>query len=267
MVFQSMLTAFAVMLIMMVTLWLLSLALRDASIVDIFWGIGFIAMGWTYFFVTDGFGLRKVLVVSIVTLWGLRLAGYILWRNAGKGEDFRYKKWREENGARWWWYSFFQVFLLQGILFWFISMPLLAAQTAATPASLTPFDFLGLAFWGVGLFFETVGDIQLARFKADLSNKGKVLDKGLWRYTRHPNYFGDFMVWWGYGIIAAGTGSLFGFISLVGPALMSFLLLRVSGVTLLEKSLNEKPGYKEYIERTSAFFPLPPKRQGSVRSS
>ncbi|MCC6904512.1 MAG: DUF1295 domain-containing protein [Anaerolineae bacterium] len=254
--------AFGVMLAYVTVLWLISIPLKNVSIVDIFWGLGFVAMAWTYWVVTDGFPARKALVVALVTIWGLRLAGYLLWRNGLTHEDFRYAKWRSEQPGSYWWRSYFSVFLLQGLLFWAISAPLFAAQFSPTPARLGVLDALGALFWAIGLFFEAVGDLQLARFKADPANKGKVLNTGLWRYTRHPNYFGDFMVWWGYGLIALGTFSLPGVVSLLAPALMSFLLLRVSGVTLLEKSLNEKPGYREYVEATSAFFPLPPKKTG-----
>ncbi|NDJ34273.1 MAG: DUF1295 domain-containing protein [Chloroflexi bacterium] len=250
-------TAFIVMVIFMVGLWIVSLILTDSSIVDIFWGIGFILMAWTYFFSTDTAGPRKTLIVILVTVWGLRLAGYLLYRNWGKGEDFRYRKWRAETGESWWWVSLFRVFLLQGVLFWFISMPFLAAQL--DPEGLNPFDLLGVLVWGIGLFFEAVGDIQLAAFKANPENKGKVLASGLWQYTRHPNYFGDAAAWWGYGLFALATLTVFGVVSLVGPALMTFLLLRVSGVTLLEETLDEKPGYEDYKRRTSAFIPMPPK--------
>jgi steroid 5-alpha reductase family enzyme len=251
---------FIAMLIMMTTLWGVSLALKDSSIVDIFWGVGFILMAWTYYFTVEGAAPRQLLIVILVTVWGLRLASYIIYRNWGKGEDFRYQSMREDRGESWWWVSFFQVFLLQGILFWVISLPLLAAQAADTPAALTLVDYIGIAVWGIGFFFETVGDLQLAVFKSKPENEGELLTSGLWRYTRHPNYFGDAAVWWGYGIIALATMTAFGVISLIGPAIMTYLLLRVSGVAMLEKSLKDtKPGYEEYVRKTSGFFPLPPK--------
>ncbi len=251
-----------VILACMIALWGLSLRLKNASIVDIFWGTGFVITNWVYFLLTpQGFSGRKWLISALVTLWGLRLSLYILWRNHGRPEDFRYQKWRDEEGARWWWLSFFRVFLLQGVLMWIISVPLLAAQTSATPDRLTWLDGCGVVVWVIGFLFEAMGDWQLARFKANPANKGKVLDRGVWRYTRHPNYFGDSAQWWGYYLIAAVAG---GFWTIYSPALMTGLLLKVSGVALLERSLKEtKPQYKTYIESTSAFIPWPPKQKKS----
>jgi steroid 5-alpha reductase family enzyme len=239
----------------MATIWIVSLILKNSSIVDIFWGAGFVLSNWVYFALTpDGFPARKWLVSVLVTIWGLRLSLYILWRNWGKPEDFRYHKWREEEGKRWWWFSFFKVFLLQGFLMWIISAPLLAAQISPTPAKLTFLDLIAALVWFIGFFFEAVGDWQMARFKANPANKGKVLNTGVWRYTRHPNYFGDAAQWWGYYLVAAAVSG--GFWTIFSPILMTTLLLRVSGVALLEKSLKEtKPQYREYIETTSAFVP------------
>ena len=247
------LTAGLVILGLMTLLWLASLALKNSSIVDIFWGTGFVIANWVYFALTpDGFPLRKWLIGILVTIWGLRLSVYILWRNWGKPEDFRYQVWRKEAGSNWWWLSFFRVFLLQGILMLIISTPLLAAQRGEKPAHLILFDVLGGVVWATGFFFELVGDFQLARFKANPANKGKVMDRGVWRYTRHPNYFGDSAQWWGYYLISAFAG---GWWTIFSPILMTLFLLRVSGVALLEKTLETRPGYKEYIEKTSAFIP------------
>lgn len=258
--FMIYLSAGGVMLAVVILLWLLSLAIKDSSIMDIFWGGGFVLLAWVYFFLADGYLPRRILVVTLVTLWGVRLVIYLFIRNRGKGEDFRYAKWRADAGPSWWWRSFFRVFLLQGVLNWLIGMPLVAAQVAETPARLTVFDGLAVAIWAIGFFFEAVGDYQLMRFKADPNNTGKVLNTGLWRYTRHPNYFGDAAVWWGYGILALGTFSIFGFISLIGPALMTFFLVKVSGVAMLERTLIEKDGYRAYQQETSSFLPKPPKQ-------
>jgi len=250
---------FLVILGLMILLWLVSLMLKNSSIVDIFWGTGFVISGWVYFALTpDGFWVRKLLLMILTTLWGLRLSLYILYRNWGKAEDFRYQVWRKEAGAAWWWRSFFKVFLLQGVLMWIISAPLLAAQFGSMPGRLTVLDYLGVAVWLIGFFFEAAGDLQLARFKANPSNKGKVMDRGVWRYTRHPNYFGDSAQWWGYYLIAAAGGGWWTFFSSI---LMTLFLLRVSGVTLLEKTMSTRPGYKEYIESTSAFVPWFPKKK------
>jgi len=252
--------ALLIILALMTILWLVSLVQKNSSIVDIFWGTGFVITAWLYFALTpDGFLLRKLLIALLVTVWGLRLSIYILWRNLGKGEDFRYQVWRKAAGAAWWWRSFLKVFLLQGILMWIISAPLLAAQFHSAPDRLTVLDFLGAAFWLIGFFFEAVGDLQLSRFKADLANRGKVMDRGIWRYSRHPNYFGDAAQWWGFYLIAAACG---GWWMVFSPVLMTFFLLRVSGVTLLEKSLASQPGYEVYIKTTSAFIPWFPRKIG-----
>lgn len=249
-----------VILGIMMLLWLVSLALKNSSIVDIFWGTGFVIVAWAAFLLTpDGFEPRKWLISALVTIWGLRLTLHILVRNWGKPEDFRYQAWRQEAGAAWWWRSLFKVFLLQGIILWVVATPLLAAQFGAQPDRLIWLDYLAIPVWLIGFFFEAVGDWQLTRFKANPANKGKVLDAGVWRYTRHPNYFGDATQWWAYYLIAAAAG---GWWTIFSPIIMTTLLLRVSGVTLLEKTLvEERPGYKEYIERTSEFIPWFPKQK------
>jgi steroid 5-alpha reductase family enzyme len=256
------LLAGGVILALMILLWVISLALRNSSIVDIFWGTGFVVVAWaTYLLAEGGYPPRQWLMLALVTVWGLRLSVHILRRNWGKPEDFRYAKWRQESGARWWWFSFFKVFLLQGILLWIISAPLVAAIVSPTPASLGLLEATAVIVWAVGFFFEAVGDWQLERFKADPANRGRVMDHGVWRYTRHPNYFGDAAQWWGFWLIAAATG--WGALTVFSPLLMTFLLVRVSGVALLEKTMAEaKPGYRDYMERTSAFVPLPPRRTG-----
>jgi len=243
-----------VVLGMMTVLWLVSLALKNSSIVDIFWGAGFVLFSWVAFFLTpEGFLPRKLILVTLVTLWGLRLSIYILLRNWKKPEDFRYQKWREQHGKNWWWYSYLQVFLLQGGLMWIIAAPLLAAMVSPNaPSHLVVGDYAGVFLWLIGFFFESVGDWQLKRFKADPANKGKVLDRGVWKYTRHPNYFGDAAQWWGFYFLAASAGAWW---TIFSPILMTTLLVRVSGVKLLEKTLETRPGYKEYVARTSAFIP------------
>jgi steroid 5-alpha reductase family enzyme len=256
--FQIYLLAFAAIMSMMTILWLISIKIRNVSIVDLFWGFGFVVAASVYFIFTEGFETRKILLMTLVAVWGLRLSIYLAWRNLGKGEDFRYQKFRKDFGEhRYWWYSFFSVFLLQGVLMWLISAPLLGAQFYAGN-SLGILDFIGIAIWIIGFVFESGGDIQLARFKADPANKGKVLDTGLWHYTRHPNYFGDAAVWFGYGLICISAGSYW---PVLGSVLMTALIIKVSGVALLEKTLNTtKPGYQEYVRRTSAFFPWFPKK-------
>ena len=250
-------SAAAVAVLMAVT-WLVSLAVRDASIVDLIWGLGFVIVAATAALVGDGWSGRRALLAVLVGVWGLRLSGYLAWRNLGHGEDYRYVAMRKRWGDRFWWVSLFQVFALQGVMMWVVSLPVQLAATAATPDDFGPLAFVGVALWTVGLLFETLGDAQLARFKADPDNAGRVMDQGLWRYTRHPNYFGDFCVWWGLFLVAAEAPVAWW--GIVGPALMSFLLLRVSGVAMLEKTIGtRRPGYAEYVAKTSAFFPRRPR--------
>lgn len=241
------------------TLWLVSVAVKDASIVDVFWGPGFALVAWTCAWTRDfQLDAGQWLLVALVTVWALRLGLYLGWRNLGKGEDRRYAAMREGVGEWFWLVSLGTVFGLQGVLMYVISTPI---QTAllGPGGGVGLLAMLGALVWLVGLVFEAVGDAQLARFKADPDNAGAVMDRGLWRYTRHPNYFGDFTVWWGLFLVAAGLGAPWW--TVVAPVIMSILLMRVSGVPLLERSLKQRrPGYEDYVRRTSAFFPRPPKR-------
>ena len=257
--FQIWLQALLVIMILMTALWIISVIVKNVSIVDLFWGFGFVVASIFYFLKTDGYDPRKIIILALVSVWGIRLSLYLARRNIGKGEDFRYKDFRKRYGEkRYWWISFFQTFLLQGFLMWLISAPLLGAQYSGHNNPLGLLDFAGVAFWLFGFTFEAGGDFQLARFKADPANKGKVLDKGFWRFTRHPNYFGDSSVWWGYGLICLAAGS---YLPILGSVLMTALIIKVSGVALLEKSLKvQKPQYREYIEKTSAFIPWFPKK-------
>ncbi|MEI6743549.1 MAG: DUF1295 domain-containing protein [bacterium] len=244
--------------VLMFSMWLLSLILKNASIVDIVWGLGFVVVAWVTHSVADGNEARGWLLTLLTTAWGLRLASYLAWRNIGHGEDFRYKAMRKHYGAKFPLVSLFTVFILQGVLMWLVSLPVQLGQVSMNP-SIGVLGIVGVVFFAVGLFFETVGDIQLARFKANTENAGKVMQSGLWKYTRHPNYFGDACVWWGLALIAAEAE--IGVIGILGAVAMSILLRRVSGVTLLEKSLKKrKEGYSDYVARTSAFIPRPPKK-------
>ena len=244
---------------LMTLLWVISIYLKNVSIVDNFWGIGFVIATLTYVLCDDVMYIRENLMLLLVVLWGLRLSGYLMYRNYGKGEDYRYREFRKRYGAeRYWWFSFFQVFMLQGVLILIISLPQLGVALNTGSDELNLIDIIGLVVWCVGFLFEALGDYQLAVFKNDPANKGKLLTKGLWRYTRHPNYFGDAAVWWGFGLLAIASGAYW---YSIGSVLMTYLIIRVSGVSMLEKSLAEnKPGYADYIRRTSAFFPWFPKR-------
>jgi len=241
----------------MLLLWLLSLIIKNSSIVDIFWGFGFVVSAWIAFFLASGSrGNRAWLMVILVTIWGLRLTLHVLVRNAGKGEDFRYARWRRESGDQWWWRSLFKVNLLQGLILWVVAVPLTAAQMPVYSAPLNILDYFGAALWAFGFFFEAVGDAQLTRFRSDPENKGKVLKSGVWRLTRHPNYFGDAAQWWGFYLIASAAGAWW---TVISPIVMTYLLVRVSGVAMLEKTLKEKPGYQAYVDSTSVFIPWFPK--------
>ena len=257
--FQIWLQALLVIVILMTLLWIVSVLIKNVSIVDLFWGFGFVVTAGFYFLETDGLVLRKIVLLTLVAIWGLRLSVYLTWRNYGKGEDFRYREFRKKYGEkRYWWISFFQTFLLQGILMWLISAPLLGAQYYGQDKSLGIFDYSGVLFWIIGFMFEAGGDLQLVKFRSNPDNKGKVLNTGFWHFTRHPNYFGDSSVWWGYGFFCLASGS---YLPILGSILMTGLIIKISGVALLERSLTEqKPQYKKYIEKTSAFIPWFPKK-------
>ena len=248
----------ATILTLLTFVWVISLRLHDASVADVCWGLGFVLLAWLYCLLSPALTPRSWLVAVLTTLWGARLSAHIFRRNHGNGEDRRYQTMRASHGSAFWWRSLFTVFWLQGAILWFVAFPLLAAVRAAQPPTLTAVDVFGCVLFGVGFAFEVVGDNQLRRFRADPSNRGHVLDRGLWRYTRHPNYFGDAVLWWGLYAIACATPR--GWLTVLSPALMSFLLMRVSGVTLLEDGLKaSKPGYHAYITRTPAFFPWFPR--------
>lgn len=240
----------------MFVLWLVSLRLEDASIVDPFWGVAFAIIAGVGYGLGHGRPERRLLALVLVTLWALRLSGYLLLRR-GHGEDHRYAAMRQRHGARFWWLSGLMVFGLQAFLALAVSLPLLAAATRGATRPLGVLDFAGAGLWLAGLLCEAIADAQLARFKRAPGNRGQVMDRGLWRYSRHPNYFGEFLLWWGLGLVGLGAGVAW---ALLGPALLTVLLLRVSGVTLLEAALRERrPAYVDYIRRTSAFIPWRPR--------
>lgn len=243
-------------LVALTLLWMVSLRLRDASIIDAFWGPGFTLATLVYYLVDGSRTPRGTLVLLLVTAWAARLGYHLFRRNRRLGEDPRYSAMRAKYGERWGRVSLFRVFWLQGALLWIVSAPLLATVLGAV--ALGALDVAGAAFVLVGLALEAVADQQLTRFRADPANEARVLESGLWRYSRHPNYFGDAVVWWGLYAVAAGAGAYW---TIFAPVIMTFLLLKVSGVPLLEKSLSRsRPGYAEYVRRTSAFVPWPPKK-------
>ncbi len=241
-------------------IWVASVPLRDASIVDSFWGLGFVVVAWISVAYGHGSEGRRLLLASLVTVYGVRLAFHITRRNFGHGEDRRYVAMRARDGDRFWLTSLRRVFLTQAVVCWIISLPLQAAGSLGGGHGLGVWDIVGGAVWLVGFGFEAISDLQLDRFKADPANKSKVMNQGLWRYSRHPNYFGDTTIWWGFGLIALGAGWAAAW-GLVGSAVDTLILTRVSGKPILEKDIEERrPGYRDYIERTSGFFPRAPKR-------
>ena len=248
------LTIFAIVTV----LWGASVRLRDASIVDPWWSILFLAVT-ARTALTTTLGPRKLALLALVALWALRLFLHLFGRSLGKPEDPRYAAFRVRFGShRYWWVSFFQVFVLQGALALFISAPLVFAASRPADEPFHALDALGVVLFAIGFGFEAIADRQLQRFRDDPQSRGRVLDTGLFAYTRHPNYFGDAVIWWGFGCFAATTVA--GAATLLGPALMTFLLMRVSGVTMLDEHLlRTRPGYAAYLARTPGFFPRRPR--------
>lgn len=237
-------------------LWLASLPLRNSSIVDMWWGPAFVLAWLVYAGRQAALSPRALVVGAIVALWAVRLAWHIGRRNVGHGEDPRYAAWRRQHGASWWWFSWVKVFLLQATVAWMVSWPI-GAAVAGTASFPGPLDLLGLLVAAAGLVIEATADAQLRHFKAT-AGPGAVCDTGLWRYSRHPNYFGEAVVWWGLWLFAADVVG--GWITVLSPVLMTWLLVRVSGVAMLEPALMaRKPAYAAYIRRTSAFVPWPPR--------
>ena len=235
--------------------WLASIARHDVSIVDSLWALFFLLGAAVYVSLTNSSSARTVLVLSLVTLWALRLSVYLTWRNWSKPEDRRYRAIRVRNEPRFAWKSVYLIFGFQVVLAWICAVPLYVALGSAAPLGVL--DLAGAVLWVAGFACEALADWQLGRFRADPANRGRVLDNGLWRYTRHPNYFGEALLWWGVYLIAASAGGAW---TVFAPLLLTWLLLRVSGVTLLEQDMHERrPAYRDYVARTSAFLPLPPR--------
>jgi steroid 5-alpha reductase family enzyme len=245
--------------------WIYSVLRRNVSIVDSLWSLFFLLAATLFASKTLILGDRGLLLVLLVAIWSLRLSVYITLRNRGAPEDYRYQAIRANNEPHFWLKSWYIVFALQASLAWIICMPLLPAISSASP--LGWLDAVAFVLFLVGFVFEAGGDYQLARFRANPDNHGRVLDSGLWRYTRHPNYFGDFCIWWAFYLFAVAAGAWW---TVASPLLMSLLLLRVSGVALLEKSISERrPEYAQYVARSNAFFPgarrAAPGSSGAVR--
>lgn len=250
----AMLAGLAAITATMVVLWFFSVFLRNVSIVDIFWGPVIGLAGCVYWLPLPDPSVRAQLMLVLVVAWALRLGLYLFFRNKGKREDRRYAAMRERNDPAFWLKSLYLVFLLQAFLAWVVSLPVYGAMQGDAPLGVL--DYLGLVLFLFGLIWESLADWQLAHFLKNKTNKDSVLDTGVWRYSRHPNYFGEFCLWWGLWLLALAAGAAW---TVVGPLLLSFFLLKVSGVTMLEKDIGERrPAYRDYMRKTSAFFPRPP---------
>lgn len=241
----------------MVGAWRISLRVGRADVADVAWALSFVLVAWVAWLVGDAATARRTTIALLTTVWGVRLAAHLTWRMRARPEDRRYVAMRQRLGReRFERMSLWTVFVFQGVLAWIVSLPVQIGQVPDDPDVVGLAGVLGVAVWAAGMFFETVGDWQLARFKADPANEGRILQDGLWRYTRHPNYFGEFLVWWGIFLVAATSTT--GLASLPGPVLMTALLVWVSGIPPTERTMRRRPGYAEYADRTNRFFPGPP---------
>lgn len=253
---QIVLAGLATTTALMVVAWLLSLTLRNVGIVDVFWGLAIAGAGGTWLLLQPDPSPRGALALLLAVLWAARLAMHILWRNRGKPEDRRYRVIRANNEPNFAFKSLYIVFLLQAVLAWLVAMPLLGTALS-TASPLGPVDLPGVLLWLAGFFLQSTADLQLARFQKRPDAERAVMNQGVWRYSRHPNYFGEFLMWWGLWLIAAAGGAWW---TVFGPLLITFFLLKVSGVALTEKDIgSRRPEYADYIRRTSAFVPWPPR--------
>jgi steroid 5-alpha reductase family enzyme len=254
---QSVLAALPAILMLALAGWFASLLLAKASIVDSLWPLFLVIAAGVYAVDAGPWAARAGLVAVLLLLWAIRLCVYVTVRNHGEPEDHRYQALRERFRP-FHWKSLYVVFGLQALLAWIVSWSLYPPIVGSN--SFSTLDAVALALWLTGMAFEVGGDWQLARFRANAANAGKVLDQGLWRYTRHPNYFGEFCIWWSFYLFSVAAGAWW---TILSPLLMTVLLLRVSGVTLLERTLRKRrPDYEQYVARTNAFFPGRPRPAG-----
>lgn len=243
------------------SLWFAVALLRqDNSVADVAWGLGFMLLAWLTFFYSDAGTVRQVVINICISVWAIRLSAYIYQRNALKpGEDFRYRAWRNDWGKNWVWRSYLQVFLLQGFFMLLIALPVIVAAGSGNTGWNT-INSAGLAVFTFGFLFEAIADFQLALFKSKESNRGKIMTAGLWRYSRHPNYFGEAVLWWGIFLMVLPLP--YWYVALISPVTLTWLLTRVSGVPMLESKYKNNPQFAQYAQKTSAFIPLPPKKNG-----
>lgn len=232
--------------------FIIAIVKKDNSVIDIGWGLGFILISVVSLSFINKLELKHLIINTLTIIWGLRLSIYLFIRNHKKGEDFRYKKWREEWKKYFIIRSFFQVFLLQGFFMLIVALPLINTNSSSN-FNFQLNDLIGILIWIIGFYFQALGDYQLFKFKKDIKNKNKIMRYGLWKYTRHPNYFGESLMWWGIFIISIGAKNEF--ISIISPITISFLLLKVSGIPMLEDKYKSNEEYLEYIKNTSSFIP------------
>lgn len=248
----------ALVLFIYMNFWfVISLIKKRNDIADVAWGLGFVLIAWFSLYLNKNINLTTIVVAIAVTIWGIRLATHIYLRNRNKKEDYRYLAWREKWGKYFFVRSYFQVFILQGILLYIISLPVLFINYTKG-LSFSYWLVFGILIWTIGFFFESIGDLQLSKFLKNPNNGGKVLNTGLWKYTRHPNYFGEVTEWWGLWLVAISISG--GWLTIFGPLTITFLILKVSGIPLLESKMSENPEYIEYKKKTSLFIPFFPKK-------
>lgn len=237
--------------------FIISIIKKRNDFADVAWGLGFVLLTWISFFISNNYNFRMLIVAILVSIWGIRLALHIYKRNKNKKEDYRYQEWRKSWGKYFYIRSYIQVYILQGVLLFIICLPVLIINKNSN-TNLSIIDFFGIIMWIIGFFFESVGDAQLAKFIKNTENNGKLMKTGLWKYTRHPNYFGEVTQWWGIWLIAINVTN--GLIGIIGPITITILILKISGIPLLEKKMSENPEFLEYKKQTSMFIPLPPKK-------
>jgi steroid 5-alpha reductase family enzyme len=243
-------------LVYMTVLFALALLRRDNSVADAGWGIGVLVVWAVTFFLEPGGTALQGFAGVLVAAWGLRLSAHIGLRNRGRGEDFRYAQWRKDWGRAFVPRTYLQVFLLQGLFLVLVAMPVILINRSRS-GRIGPFAAAGAGIWLIGFLFESVGDSQLRRFKGDPANRGRIMTEGLWKYTRHPNYFGESLMWWGLAVLGLSVPG--GWAGAVSPLVLTILLTKVSGIPLLERKYRGNAEFEAYARRTSAFIPLPPR--------
>ncbi len=240
----------------MVVVFLWATAIKDNSIVDIGWGMGFVVVGGVGLALQGALSSYHLVLFGMIAIWAVRLSSYIFTRHSNTGEDYRYAQWRKEWGKYVVPRAFLQIFMLQGVFMYIIALPIIVAMASAV--TLSSVSYLGIAIWLIGFLFEAIGDYQKSKFKANPANNGKIMQSGLWRYTRHPNYFGEALLWWGIFVFVVPAG--YWYISIISPIVLTFLLTKVSGVAMLEKKYTGNKEFEAYAQKTNSFIPWMPKK-------